>query len=533
PDEMREIDRRTIEETGIPGVVLMENAGKETVCAIDDYFPDLHARQVVIFCGKGNNGGDGFVISRHLWNRGCNVIILLLTNLDNLKGDARINAMIARNMSIPVIEIIDLDKLRNMQDAIEKADIVIDALLGTGLKKHAETLFAEAINQINNTDAFIVSVDIPSGLAANSCQIIGPAVSADLTVTYGLPKPALLLYPAATHAGQVIVADISIPQKNIDSLDIHGEILSPHNFPAFFSPRSPDSHKGRFGHLLILAGSPGKTGAAILAAKASARSGAGLVTVAVPETLNPILETNLTEIMTLPLTGPHQHFHPDHLDVLRKALVGKSAVLIGPGIGTNEMTVKCLKMLIQDIDIPLILDADALNIIASTPGPWFKTGVPTVITPHPGEFSRLTKTSMDLLIKNQLVMVTEFAKANLCTVVFKTARTLVAFPDGHYLINTTGNAGMASGGSGDILAGMIAGLTAQNIVPEQATSAVVFWHGLSGDVTAHLKGEEEMLASDTLDFMFMARRLMINNPEHFNGVFTPYANFERIQDLNV
>jgi len=525
-DQMRELDHKTITETGIPGVVLMENAGRETVYLIENYFTDLTGSKVVIICGKGNNGGDGFVIGRHLWNRGCDVVFILLTQLENLQNDAKVNAEAANNIGIPIIEITTSENLKKQRSIIQNADILIDAILGIGLKRKAENLFAETIRLINSSDAFVVSVDIPSGLSTDKSYLIGPAVSADLTVTFGLIKPGLLLYPAASKAGQVVVVDISIPQQNVDSMNIKGDVLSPGHFPAFFSPRFPDSHKGHFGHLLIIAGSQGKTGAAILAANAAARSGTGLVTVAIPEPLNPILETNLTEVMTFPLPGSHKCLHIDHIDPLLEALRGKSAVLIGPGIGTDKSTIECLKVILQKIDVPLIIDADALNILAMTHELWLEKDVPVVITPHPGEFSRLTDISVDKLLNDQLNLTTAFAKSKSCLVVLKTARTLIAAPDGTFLINTTGNPGMATGGSGDILAGMIAGLAAQNIIPEQATAAAVFWHGLAGDITEKYVGQTEMLAGDIIKYMGKARRLMVEHLQDFDSGFTPYPDFE-------
>ncbi|MBN1296640.1 NAD(P)H-hydrate dehydratase [bacterium] len=528
--QMKEIDRLTIEEIGIPGVVLMENAGREVVSALADRFDDLHTCRVIVCVGPGNNGGDGFVIARHLWNRGADVLIRAVQSDRAISGDANIHAQVCRNMGIPMETISDIDDIRNLDSVLHDSDIIIDALFGTGLKTAVTGLYARVITSINDSDAFVVSVDIPSGLAADSSRLTGPVVSADLTVTFGLPKPALVLYPAAHTAGHVVVADISIPDTVIDSVNLTGDILTPYHFPAFFTPRPLDAHKGRLGHLLVIAGSPGKTGAAILATRAAARSGTGLVSAAVPGPLNSILESSLIEPMTIPLPGPSSVFHPDHIPHLKQALIGKSSVLIGPGIGTDPLTAEFLKLFLPLVDVPLILDADALNIMASSSGPWQSPRGPRILTPHPGEFSRLTDHPVDVLLDDPLDIVTDYAVTNQCILVFKTARTVIAHPDGRFLINAVGNPGLATGGSGDILSGLIAGLAARMLLPDQAVSAGVFWHGLAADRTASIRGQEEMLAGDILDHLAEARHVMTDHPEIFNGTMIPYPDIDSFLD---
>ncbi|MBN1880331.1 NAD(P)H-hydrate dehydratase [bacterium] len=526
--QMRELDRITIEETGIPEVVLMENAGKEVVSIMTDYLPELILKTTVILCGPGNNGGDGFVIARHLFNQGCDCTVFLIGTCEQLKGAAKINADIARKIGVCITEVISAEKLPVVINAVRDADVIVDALFGTGLHRQLTGLFAQLIQYVNDSDAYVVSVDLPSGMCADFCTPIGPTIRADLTITFGLPKPSLLLYPAAELAGQVVVADISIPQSNVERLEISGEILTPYHFPALFTSRAPNVHKGQFGHLLILAGSPGKTGAAILAATAAARSGAGLVTLAVPESLNPIIETVLTEVMSLPLPGSSSWFSPDHVGPVIDALSGKSALLIGPGIGIRDETSTFLRMVMQEIDIPIVLDADALNIMSMSPGPWFRKAVPRILTPHPGEFRRLTDIDRNALERDPVDPVCDYANSTSSIVVYKSARSVIAFPDGSHYVNITGNPGLASGGSGDVLAGMIAGLTAKGFDPQQAALAGVFWHGLTGDVTAFFEGEEEMLAGDMFDHMGIARRIIIENPDIFNGVHTPYLNLDSL-----
>jgi len=520
--QMKELDRQTIEDVGIPGAVLMENAGRETVSVMDASIDTLEDNRIIVFAGKGNNGGDGFVIARHLYNRGSEVLVFLLGKLSDLDGDAGTHARVADAMQIPVIEVQSKNDLLENRTVIRYADVIVDALFGTGLKRPIEGIFKEAVMLINDSDALVVSVDIPSGLMADTSEEIGPTVTADITVTFGLPKFAQLLYPAALHAGQVIVADISIPSSAVTAMQINGQILCPHHFPAFLMPRSPHAHKGDYGHLLILAGSPGKTGAAILAATAAARAGAGLVTAAVPDPLNTVIESNMIEAMTYPLPGPSPVYHPEHLAAVNDLMIGKSALLIGPGIGTAPETIDFMKQLMADVDIPVIMDADALNIIASSHGPWFNAKCPRVLTPHPGEFSRLTDLDVKSVLGEQLDLVTDYAGVNKSIVVLKTARTLIACPDGAFYINTTGNSGMATGGSGDILSGIISGLIASGMEPGQAVGAGVFWHGLTGDFTAEAAGSREMLAGDMLRYMKRARELILREPFLFNGKTIPY-----------
>ncbi len=524
--QMRELDRLTIEETGIPAEVLMENAGREVVAVLIDRFPSLINLSVTILCGPGNNGGDGFVIARHLINRGGDCCVFLFGKKENQTGAARIHAEIASNMEIPIIEIASETDLELVLETVLKADLIVDSLFGTGLHRPLGSIYSKLIQTVNDSDAAIVSVDLPSGLSSDSCVPIGPTIHADITVTFGLPKPALILYPTAEYAGQVVVADISIPRTNVEKLDIQGNILTPYQFPALFQPRAADCHKGTLGHLLIIAGSPGKTGAAILSATAAARAGSGLVTLAIPEPLNLIAETRLTEVMSLPLPGLSTHFCPEHIPALLAALPGKSAVLIGPGLGTHRATADFLRAIMQEVDIPLILDADALNIISASAGPWFSGKIPRVLTPHPGEFCRLTDSSMQSLMQNPIDIVTDYATSTSSIVVLKTARTIIAFPDGRYYLNITGNPGLATGGTGDVLAGMISGLAARFLCTEQASTAGVFWHGLTGDITAYFKGEEEMLAGDLFEFMADARLLLSENVDFFNGVHIPYPDID-------
>jgi ADP-dependent NAD(P)H-hydrate dehydratase / NAD(P)H-hydrate epimerase len=518
--QMQKIDQMTIENTGIPGDVLMENAGRGTADILLGVLSDLSGKFIVA-CGPGNNGGDGFVISRYLFNHGCDVDIVLVGKQSAVKGSSKIFFEVAKNLGIPVHEC-DQNNRTAISRLLNSSDVIVDALFGTGITRPVDGLFKFVVDAINSSDSFVCSVDIPSGLSSDSCVPIGPTVQADITVSFGLPKPALVLYPSAIHAGQIFVSDISIPQANITAMRLPGKILTPDAFPAFLLPRKQDSHKGQHGHLLIIAGSPGKTGAAIMSSQAAARSGAGLITTAVPSPLNSILETRLTEVMTLPLPGDSPCFCAKHVDRLLQEISDKQALLVGPGMGTDPATVKFLADLLPNVKIPLLLDADALNTISFKTKPPWNNNVTPILTPHPGEFSRLSGLAVDAIISDPIQSASDYASRYSCIVVLKSARTIIAFPDGTYSINVTGNPGLASGGSGDILSGLVSGLMAQGISPDQAASAGVFWQGFTADIIAKCQMQQSTIATDLLAWISKARLTIFENPECFSGCMIPF-----------
>ncbi|MBN1550346.1 NAD(P)H-hydrate dehydratase [bacterium] len=521
-EQMKELDRKTIQEIGIPGVVLMENAGRETVRAINTFFELPEDASVTVVAGKGNNGGDGFVVARHLSNQNFNVVVVLLGRQSELKGDAKINAEIAVKMGIPVYELLDDGDLAVLEVELENADLIVDSIFGTGLTKPPSGIYASAINAINTVQALTVSVDIPSGIFADASVVDGPAVYADLTVTFGLPKPSLLLYPAAGHTGQLVVADISIPPDVIHDIEPAGRILSPCDFHNILRTRPPNSHKGMYGHLLIVAGSPGKTGAAALAAEAALRAGTGLVTVAIPESLNSILEVKLTEAMTLPVKGIDGNiFGMESFDVIVESAKSKTALLIGPGIGLHSETQKFMRTLLKTVRIPIIIDADGLTLMAEQEPPWSDGEQSIILTPHPGEMSRLTGINIPQMLSDQISVLKQFTQRIPSHVILKTARTIIMNQDGSWLLNITGNPGLASGGTGDVLAGLVSGFVAQKFAVEEAVAAAVFLHGLAADIAIKDIGVDALLASDLLSYLNDARQFALENPEVFDGALVP------------
>ena len=498
--EMQELDRRAVALAGIPSLLLMENAGAETVREILAAFPGAGRSRVVVFCGRGNNGGDGFVVARRLHGRGISVRTFLAARRDEVQGDARVNLEILEKLGIPPVEVVSASELPALRDAVHSADLVVDALLGTGARGSARGLLAEIITLVNQAGRPVAAVDIPSGLGADLPDPLGPSIRATLTVTFAHLKPSLVLYPAAGYAGLVRVVDIGIP----GSLGPDGApdmaLLEQGDVAPAFPPRDPAAHKGSFGHVLVVAGSVGKTGAAVLAALAAQRSGAGLVTLAAPASLNPILEMKLTEVMTEPLPETDGHtIGLDALEPLLRLAEGKTAVAIGPGLGTHPATQQLVRALLARLRLPMVVDADGLNALAGEPESLGRAAGPLVLTPHPGEYARLLGVPRSEVLADRIRLVRETAARFRLTLVLKMARTLVADSHGTLAVVPTGNPGMATGGTGDVLTGLIAGLIAQGIAPAESARAGAYLHGLAGDLAAGRLGQEAMLAGDLLE----------------------------------
>jgi NAD(P)H-hydrate epimerase len=496
--EMRELDRRATADYGIPSLLLMEAAGAETVRELLEAFPDAGSGRVVVVAGRGNNGGDGFVVARRLLARGAAVRTFLLAGADAVQGDAAVNLDILRRLGAAPEEVRGASGLPAVREALAGADVVVDALLGTGARGAAAGAVAECIAAVNAARRPVVAVDVPSGLGADRLVPEGPVVQADLTVTFALPKPSLLLYPAARFAGRLRVVDIGIPPALV------GEacglaLLEPRDVAPAFPARDPAGHKGTYGHVLVVAGSAGKTGAAAMTAEAALRSGAGLVTLAVPESLQDVLATKLTEVMTegLPETeGRTLAWEAVHR--LRELAVGRSAVALGPGLGTHPATAKLIRELLASLALPVVVDADALNVLAGQAGVLRGAPAARILTPHPGEMARLLGRDRDTVLADRLDVVPRTARELGVTLVLKTARTLIAGPTGPAWVVPTGNPGMATAGSGDVLTGVVAGLLAQGAAPGRAACAGAYLHGLAGDLAAGRLGQEAMLAGDLL-----------------------------------
>lgn len=498
--EMRDLDGRAATECGIPSLLLMENAGAETVRELLNAFPHAVRSRVLVLCGRGNNGGDGFVIARRLLGRGVSVRTVLLARREEIRGDARVNLDVLETMGAPPAEVGPDGGLSVVRDAIESADLVVDALLGTGAQGPARGLMADIIDCLNRSGRPVVSVDIPSGLGADHAEAPGPAVRAALTVTFALPKRSLVLFPAAAHAGAVRVVDIGIPRQLWADAAVGVGLLEPADVVPAFPARPASAHKGTFGHVLVIAGSAGKTGAAAMAALGALRAGAGLVTLAVPASLHDILETKLTETMTVAVAETEARtIAREALNAILDLAQGKDAVAIGPGLGTHPSTRDVVRELVTRLSMPLVVDADGINALAGSVDCLRRAAGPRVLTPHPGECSRLVGLPADAVLRERIPLVQKTADDLRATVVLKMARTLVGHPGGGVAIVPTGNPGMATGGSGDVLTGLIAGTIARGVAPPLAACAGAYVHGLAGDLAAEELGQEAMIAGDVLE----------------------------------
>ena len=499
--EMQQIDKITIDTFGIPGQVLMENAGRGALDMLKRYCPDLASKKVGILAGRGNNGGDGFVMARYLAQMGVAVKVFLFAPRDKVRGDARTNLTLLGKLEQAMAETIIIDipdsgTFSNRRDLVLDHDLFVDALLGTGLASDVRGVFKEVIETVNISRKPVFSVDIPSGLDADTGRKKGVCIQAFATATFGLAKIGLIL---DNHfSGSVETIDIGIPPFVIEKVapTVHG--LETPMIQHIAGPREPDAHKGSFGHLLVLPGSPGRTGAAALCANAAMRCGTGLVTLGIPKCLNPSMEPQVCEAMTLPLDNDENGcLSADTcLEAAAQALSGKSAIAMGPGLGTGRGTAELVEKMVKQAGIPLVLDADALNCIAQKPDVLKKKQAPALVTPHPGEMARLMGTTVHDIQKNRITAAKEFAGRFDVVVLLKGAKTVIALPGGEIFINTTGNPGMASGGMGDVLTGIAAGFAAQGFSLEEAALAGAYLHGTCGDVLARRKAGFGYLASD-------------------------------------
>jgi hydroxyethylthiazole kinase-like uncharacterized protein yjeF len=499
--QMQAIDRNAIEGFGIPGITLMENAGVGVVRELQECFPDLSQKKIFIFCGKGNNGGDGLVIARHLFNLGCKVRVLLAAKLSDLKGGAKTNANSARNIGVQIDEL-EPDKLNRHDHKLRHCDIIIDALFGTGLSKPAigfTEKVIDKINQFEKNERFVVSVDINSGVDSDSGQLIGPHVKSDLTLALAHLKLSHILHPSRGVMQQVRLIDIGIPTKACEDQNIQVHQSEESDIESFFQKRDPNSHKGSYGHVLVLAGSRGKGGAAGLTALAVLRAGAGLCTLALPDSSQKAFEVHPMEVMTVPLPETaNGTLSLKSKESLLELLEGKSVVAIGPGISTDPETVALIGELLPMIKCPLVLDADALNALSHHKN-WLKELPPeTVLTPHPKEMSRLTGVPTEEIQKNRIAATSKFSSEYSLSLVLKGSPSLIGLNNGSVVINPTGNAGMATGGSGDVLTGVIAGLIAQGLSGSQASIAGTYIHGQAGDHFAESESQTTLIAGDLL-----------------------------------
>ena len=564
--QMQNIDKTTIESFGIPGQVLMENAGRGAFEMLLRLFPDIADFRVCILAGRGNNGGDAFVIARYLVEKGIRTTTFVLSSKAKISGDAGANLLLLEKISIGkneekgeqegkekkkknlIIEIPDMETYHQMRNRMVHHDLFIDGILGTGLNSNVRNFYKEVIDTVNGLKKPVFSIDIPSGLNADTGQPMGTCISAAATATFAFAKVGHMLQPGKRLTGALEIIDIGIPgfiaekeilEKGIVEKDIVEKDITEKETPLIslidkemISPLFPirpfDSHKGTYGHLMVVAGSIGKTGAAALACNAAMACGTGLVTLGIPESINTIMEPQVTETMTLPLpdnpsvqgtlsasamdiiknntrdnaqNNARDNVKNNGRDNTKNNGRNKSALALGPGLGLTPDTIKLVQAMITHpsfTDLPMIIDADALNALAEESWILKKRKAPTILTPHPGEMARLTGKTTAEIQENRIKSAQQFAEAFNVIVVLKGAGTVVALPDNSTYLCPTGNPGMASGGMGDVLTGMIAGFMAQGFTAQHAALAGVYIHGLCGDILAATRGKFGFSASDII-----------------------------------
>ena len=513
--EMREVDRLTTERYGIPSLSLMENAGKSVAEFMIARFRRLESRRIVVLCGKGNNGGDGFVTARHLADAGSSPIVILVAAEGEMHGDAAANRDRWQKSGGEVRVVRTSSDWQTVKPSVNSADLTVDALLGTGVRGPVEGLLSEVIREVNRRDRgrVAIAVDIPSGLPADTDGASGNRaetgdssrniVTADYTVTFTAPKAGMFFGNAAAYVGQLIVREIGSPRELVEEIG-KGTVrwLEPREFPEFALPRKADGNKGNYGHALIVAGSVGRSGAAVMASWAGLRVGAGLVTAAVPEPVLPLVAMPNPEVMTEPLPATETgsiSLRALEYKRFNGIVKGKSVIGIGPGVTTQAETVQFVRTVVgKYLDIPIVVDADGLNAFAGHAADLKAARKMLAVTPHPGEMARLVGSDTKQIQSRRLEVARESAAAWNAFVILKGHQTVVTSPDGNAWINSTGNAGMATGGTGDVLTGMLAGLIAQHGAGAAALCFGVYLHGLAGDIAYADSGEAPLIATDLI-----------------------------------
>jgi hydroxyethylthiazole kinase-like uncharacterized protein yjeF len=493
---MRALDRHTIEGLGVSGELLMESAGRVSAEIVVEHLgSQTPGAEVLVVCGAGSNGGDGFVVARHLAQAGVAVRVCLAKAPTSLAGEAAKNLDRVRALRIPV---------EGLPVRLPKAGVVVDALLGTGLSRPLEGEMAALVKQINSARSerlLVVAIDIPTGLDADTGAILGAAVECDITVAISLPKIGLALEPGRSLAGEVRVARVGIADA-APGVELDVELWSAAAVAGALPSRPVDGHKGSFGHVLLVAGSEGKTGAAALAAAGAVRTGAGLVTVACPESLNGILEVKCTEAMTAPLPETAVHALGKEAQAKIVELAGeRDVVAIGPGLGRAEATQNLVRSLVTVLNCPAVIDADALFALGSNLHTLKTRRSPTILTPHPGEAARLLGTTAAEINARRVESARQLARDSGCVVVLKGAPTVTADASGRVVVNSTGGPALATGGTGDVLTGMIAALLGQGVGALEASASAVYLHGRSADILVEERDSMGMLASDLAEGM--------------------------------
>ena len=520
--EMRTVDKLSTTELNIPAILLMENAGLKTAQAIRREYGDLKNKHVCIICGKGNNGGDGFVVGRHLSRMGADVEFFSTAPLSEFKDEAAANRQIAESLRLTIHDIRTIEDLR----PAFAPDLIVDALLGTGIRGEVTGLYRALIDWMNAQTVPIVAVDTPSGVNCETGEVAGAAVHASFTVTMGNIKTGQLFYPARSHQNKLFVADLNAPPFILEKANTRKFLAIPEDIASLLPERPSDSYKNTFGKVLLIAGSTGLTGAATMASLSVLRSGAGMVVLGIPERFNPVLEEKVTEVMTAPLPETEDgSIHSRAISHIDRWLQWSHVLALGPGLSTHPETQTFVRAFLGKANKPIVIDADGINNLAGQLDLIRNYTADIVFTPHVGELSRLIGVSQKNILANRVALLKEWAPKLKCTLLLKGAPTLIADPSGTVYFNPTGNAGMATAGSGDVLTGLIAGFLAQGLTGTQAAIVGAFVHGMAGDLARQKLGQRGMIAGDILDHVPDALLLLENRDTQ---LFQQWEFFERL-----
>jgi len=520
-EQMREVDRLSTTVFGIPSLTLMENAGFNLYLAVHESFEEPENLEIAIICGKGNNGGDGLVLARQLITRGYSPDVFLVAARAEISGDAAVNLNILDTSNYPVFEITSGDKWYATASNLGIYDVIVDAILGTGITKPLRGFYSQIVSDINETEAFVLAVDIPSGMFSDTVERPPLSVWADMTVTFTAPKIAQVLGEGIEAVGDLIVTPIGSPSELMDKPEYLLNLLTPETLSSLCQRRAENSHKGTYGHVSVIAGSRGKSGAAVLSSFAALRTGSGLVTAFVPEAVQDQVASGHPEVMTAGYSATDQGtFAVSAADQVLRDLSGKDAAALGPGLTTNPQTVEFVHSLVRQSTIPLIIDADGLNALSQDTAQLVNEhGSPLILTPHPGEFSRLTGNPVTEILQLPVETARAFAMDHAIWLVLKNFRTLIATPQGQVFISPTGNPGMATAGMGDVLTGVLTSAVGTSMAqeasePEDITAAVcfgVFLHGLAGDLAAEEIHQNALVAGDVIEFLDTAYETLSNH----------------------
>ena len=495
--EMHQLDKNAMEKYAIPGIILMENAGEAAYYVILNEF-GVKNRRFVVFCGSGHNGGDGLVVARKIHSTGGIVSIFCLSSPEKFDETVKFHYEMVKRAEIP-FTILEEDNLDVAEAAIDEADAIVDAILGTGIKRNVEGKYRDVIDMINESGKVVFSIDIPSGVNGNTGEIMGTAVYADYTITYGLPKIGNILYPGFDLCGKLYVTHISFPPQNYNTPDIKMETIR-------FLPldiRESDTHKGSYGKVLFISGAKSYYGAPFFSAMSFLKAGGGLAYLATPESVAPFIASKGSEIVLVPLKETSEGtISTENLEYLVEFSRKVDMVVLGPGVSLNAETQELVRKITTLINKPLLIDGDGLTAISSDPEILKSRNHPTILTPHAGEMARLTGLSVEEILKDRVNVLRNFATEYGTITILKGAHSLIGYPDGNIIVNLSGNPGMATAGSGDVLTGTIAAMfTAHGFDIEHAVSMGVFFHGLAGDIAAAEIGEDGVVAGDILRFL--------------------------------